>query len=141
MLYLGLFVSIFFYFSEIAIIALYYFLILTKKYEKANIASMIYFLHSLIVVMILSWALILMNGGFNVNFYLNINYNWLIALFVIFMIGSIVSNYLIKKNLTPNISITAKISAFLLPLFNIILFIASTTIFFFNCNYFFYLFI
>lgn len=136
---LGLIISILFYLLLIVIMGVYVFFFFMKKYNYANWTIRLLFFHSLITIMVLSWALVLMNGGFDVNFYLNIDYTWLLIPFSIIFIIINTIDALLQKKIEIKQSPPYIIGRFLLPGSVVLIACLSTLILFFNCHYFVYL--
>ena len=138
---LGLLISIFFYISLLIVLGLYFYNVLFKNYKQADKMLLMLFLHGLVVVMVLSWALIIMCQGFGIIFelYINNDYSWLIFIFVPILVLIIVADQIVKKHVVQSNSILFTIARFLLPMFVGLVIAAATFIMFSNCNYFVYL--
>ena len=137
----GLLISIFFYISLLIVLGLYIYNVFFKNYKQANKMLLILFLHGLVVVMVLSWALIIMCKGYGVIFelYINNDYSWLIFVFIPILILIIVSDQIVKRHIERSNSILYLVARFLLPMFVGVIIAAATFIMFSNCNYFVYL--
>ena len=127
----GLLISIFFYISLLIVLGLYIYNVFFKNYKQANKMLLILFLHGLVVVMVLSWALIIMCKGYGVIFELFV--------FIPILILIIVSDQIVKRHIERSNSILYIVARFLLPMFVGIIIVAATFIMFSNCNYFVYL--
>lgn len=135
----GLILSIVFYVSQFLLLGGYFVFLIKKNFRFSNALLLLLFLHSLVVIMVLSWALILMNGGFDVNFYLNIDYTWIIAVFVPLFIAIIISDVILQRNIEQEKNILIAVCRYLLPTFCVLTLTLGTILLYFNCNYFTYL--
>jgi len=137
----GLIISIFFYISLIIILGLYIYNFFFKNYKQANSILMLLFLHGLVVIMALSWALILMSGGYGVilELYVNNDYSWLIFVFVPILILIIVTDQFTKMHVEGSKNGFFLVARFLLPVFVVLIISAATFLIYSNCNYFVYL--
>ncbi len=135
----ALIISIVMYLSILTVLGFYVFFFFTKRYDYANQTLRLLFIHSLITIMILSWSLILMNGGFDVNFYLNIDYTWLLIPFGIFFIVINTIDALLQKKIQTQSSPVYIVGRFLLPGSIVLIMCACTIILYFSCHYLVYL--
>lgn len=138
MLYLGLFVSIFIFSSLFLLLILYFVSVFKNKFDLANILFPYTFLHSMFTLLILYWSLIIMNRSFNIVYSLNINYNYTLFFIIPIMLLIGVCDFFVRKNLACK-SKVIRFFRFLLPLAVIILYTLCAILFFFNCNYFYFL--
>lgn len=138
---LGLIISIFFYISLIIILGLYVYNFIFKNYKQANSLLMILFLHGLVVIMALSWALILMSGGYGVilELYVNNDYSWLLFVFIPILALIIIIDQFTKKHIETSKNTIFLIGRFLLPVFVVLIISAATFLIYSNCSYFVYL--
>ena len=102
---------------------------------------MILFLHGLVVVMALSWALIIMSGGYGVilELYVNNDYSWLLFVFIPILVLIIIIDQFTKKHITESSNTFFMIARFLLPVFVVLVISVATFLIYSNCNYFVYL--
>ena len=138
---LGLIISILFYISLIIVLGLYVYNFIFKNYKQANGMLRILFLHGLVVIMVLSWALIIMSGGYGVilELYVNNDYSWLIFVFVPILALIIVTDQFVKRHIEKQTNVFYMIARFLLPVFVVLVISAATFLIYSNCNYFVYL--
>jgi hypothetical protein len=138
---LGLIISIFFYISLIIILGLYVYNFVFKNYKQANSLLMILFLHGLVVVMALSWALIIMSGGYGVilELYVNNDYSWLLFVFIPILALIIVVDQFTKRHIPENTNKFFIVARFLLPVFAVLVISVATFLIYSNCSYFVYL--
>lgn len=137
MLYFGLSITIFMYITILALILLYLGLIIFKKYFMANFLLSICFLHFLFSILILSWALILMNEGFDI---ILLSLDYTLVIIYCFIVGLILLIFDFKiKYIIYNKSFIKKLYRFLLPILTIALFILASILTYFNLNYFIFL--
>ncbi len=99
------------------------------------------FLHGLVVVMALSWALIIMSGGYGVilELYVNNDYSWLVFVFIPILALIIVIDQFTKKHIEASKNTFFMIARFLLPVFVVLIISAATFLLYSNCSYFVYL--
>ena len=136
MKYLGLSVTIFMFLSFVILITIYLVSGFKKKYHFANGILLYLFLHALFTIAVLSWSLILMNEGFNVLYSISVNYEIVLIFVLPVSFGMFLVDYTIRKNLTKYKNKTSQFLRFLLPVILVVLFIITSTIFYFNINYF-----
>lgn len=134
----GLIISIFFYVSLILLFGLFLCAFFRKNYKFANQLLMLLFVYSMIVIMALSWALVIMNSGFNVkmSIYLNNDYTWLAFVFMALLFGVVLSDTIIKRHIEQDKHMFFVVARFILPLITVIAMTADTFILFSSCNYF-----
>lgn len=139
MVYLGLIVSVFIYLTLLGLFFLYIGNAMFKKYKFSNNLLPFLFLHSLFTILILSWGLIVMNNGFDIEFNLKIDYT--ILLFLVVPIFIVVEFYdrKVRKDLFNAEQRVNKLYRWILPTLTLLLFVVSSVILYFNCNYYFYL--
>ena len=91
--------------------------------------------------MVLSWALIIMSGGYGVilELYVNNDYSWLIFVFVPILALIIVTDQFVKRHIEKQTNVFYMIARFLLPVFVVLVISAATFLIYSNCNYFVYL--
>ena len=138
MLYFGFILSIIVYFILIAVFGIYSFFVIKKKYKYAIYFEAITFFTALLATMILSWSLIMMNGGFNVNLSLNITF---IPLYIIvpIVLGLLIWYNIILREKKDNESILAKLGNYFLPPLTLVAIFFSTLILIYNFTYFIYI--
>lgn len=139
MLYLGLIVSIFIYVTLLGLFFLYIGNAMFKKYKFCNNLLPFLFLHSLFSIMILSWALIVMNNGFDIEFGLKMDYTILLFLLVPMIIVVELYDRGVRKNIYGKARLVSKTYRWLLPTFTLLLFAVATVVLYFNCHYYFHL--
>ena len=132
-------VMIFVYLSLIVIISSYVFSIFLKNYKYAKRFEYLIFVGGLVVAMILSWSLVIMNKGYNINYYITKDYNWIIILYIAMMIFFIVTNQIERRKSNIKLHIVESIAKQILPAVNSIIFAFTTFVFYFGCHYFTYL--
>ncbi len=140
MLVFGLILTIILYFLLLAFIIFYFVLIIKKKYNLADMLEKVLFLFSLICLMVESWALVIMNNGFNFNFNISIIVEYYFSILIIVPLVAILaySNIIVRKNSTLELSKIGRVSNYMLLPFTIIVVAAATVLLFFNINYFVY---
>ena len=136
---LGLILSIVFYASLFITIGMYIGFFFKRKYKYSEMLLPTVFLQALVVTMALSWTLILMNGGFDVNFYLNIDYTYLLIILIPILIALSVIDIILQKITCANMRGFKRAFRYILPGLTILVLAASTLIFYFSINYFIYL--
>lgn len=110
-----------------------------NKYFTSDKMLRMFFIQGMITLMILSWLLIIMNNGFNINFYLNIEFEWLLIIIIpIFILVEFI-DYLLRKHIKYYYNTFAIIARFLLPTICIVLFIMNLFVYYFSIHYFIYL--
>ena len=110
-----------------------------NKYSTSDKMLRMFFIQGMITLMILSWLLIIMNNGFNINFYLNIEFGWLLIIIIpIFIIIEII-DYFLRKKIKYYYNTFAIIARFFLPTICIVVFIMNLFIYYFSIHYFIYL--
>lgn len=138
-MHLGLIVSIFIYATLLGLFFLYLGNAMLKKYKFSNNLLPFLFLHSLFSIMILSWALIVMNNGFAVEFSLKIDYTLLLFLIVPIFIFIELYDRKVRKLVYGKAQLFSKMYRWLLPTLTLLLFVIATVILYFNCHYYLYL--
>ncbi|MBQ9124841.1 MAG: hypothetical protein IJY14_04030 [Acholeplasmatales bacterium] len=136
MLGLGLGVSIFIFITATIMLLGYIIAGIFKKYHFANNILPLAFLHILFALMIESWALIIMNGGFDIILDLNIDYSIVLILIIPIFIFVEIINYQAKKVVYDSGSIIKKVYRYLLPTFMVIAYTIALGVFYFSCHYF-----
>ena len=139
MMILGLILTIVFYASLFITIGMYIGFFFRKKYKYSEMLLPTIFLQSLVVNMALSWTLILMNGGFDVNFYLNIDYTYLLIILIPILIVLSVMDIRLQRITYTNTRGFKRAFRYILPGLTILIFASATLIFYFSINYFIYL--
>lgn len=127
------------YLALIVLISSYVFSICLKNYKFASKFEFMIFIYGLISTMTLSWLLVLMNKGFNINYYLSVDYTWLIFLFIAALIFFIVTNQISRRRYKVDMNLFESLCKAILPAINTILFSVTTVIFYFGCYYFTYI--
>ena len=137
---LGLTITIIIYVLLVASIILYFVFVMMKKYKYCDMLEKIAFFHALFALMIESWALILMNEGFNINFNIEISVNMYIsiALLVPLIALLVVSNIIYRKKYSVELNRLGRIGNYMILPSTIFALLAATLILFFNINYFTY---
>ncbi len=120
-------------------LALYPILFFKKKYPQADKTLVILFLVGMFTIMILSWLLIIMNGGFNINFYINIEFGWLLFIVVPILLLILLIDYFLRKKIKFYANMFGRVARFLLPTISVGLFVMNITIYYFSIYYFIYL--
>ena len=138
MLYFGFILSIIVYFILIAVFGVYSFFVITKKYKYAIYFEAITFFAALLATKILSWSLIMMNGGFNVNLSLNITFIPLYIIVPIFL-GLLIWYNIVLREKKDNESILAKLGNYFLPPLTLVAIFFSTLVLIYNFTYFVYI--
>lgn len=139
MQYFGFIMSSIMYLTVICIMLVYIFSAIRGKYKFANNVLPLVFLHFLFSVMILSWALILMNGGFDIVFSLKLDYTILSFLIIPMLFIVLILDKSVRKKGFVAKNKLAALSRFILPGLTIILFSGLTLIYYFSCHYFVFL--
>ena len=98
------------------------------------------FLFSMIALMVESWALVIMNNGFNFNFNIGIIVEYYFSIILVVPLVAILaySSIIIRKNSTLELGKMEKVGNYMLLPFTIIAVSAATVLLFFNINYFVY---
>ncbi len=140
MLGFGLALTIILYAVLIFSVGFYFGLILKKKYEICDLVEKIVFFISFLVVMVESWALVLMNDGFNINFNLKISLSYYLSIIIIIPIVSILvyCNKLLKKKREVKLGGIGLVGNYMILPFTILGVVMATLILFLNINYFVY---
>ncbi len=140
MLVFGLILTIILYFLLLSFIIFYFILIIKKKYNLADMLEKVLFLFALISLMIESWALVIMNNGFNFNFNISIIVEYYFSIFLVIPLVAILvySNVIVRRNSTLELGKMERIGNYMLLPFTIIVVAAATVLLFFNINYFVY---
>ena len=89
----------------------------------------------------LSWALILMSGGYGVilELYVNNDYSWLLFVFIPILALIIIIDQFTKRHIETSKNTIFLIGRFLLPVFVVLIISAATFLIYSNCSYFVYL--
>lgn len=132
---LGLIITIIVYTALLLLFGFYEFLVIKKKFNFANLISKFLFLSSLLAVALESWALIMINGGFDVYLKLKVDFSYSAIIIVVLCILLAVSGFIVSRK-AMNESIVEKIASLLLPAFTMVGIGASTILLFFNIVYF-----
>lgn len=137
---LGLTMTIIIYVFFALSIITYFVFVLKKKYNICDFIDKIVFFHGLFALMIESWALIIMNDGFNVNFNIEIKFSMYISIAFIVPLIAIVaySNIMYRKNYKIEMNKVDKVGNYMVLPLTIFSLMASTLILFFNINYYIY---
>lgn len=139
MVYLGIIVSVFIFLTLLVLFFLYIGNVMFKKYSFANNLLPFLFLHSLFTIMILSWSLIVMNNGFDIEFSIKIDYTILLFLIVPIFIFVELYDRSVRKNIYGKAQLFSKMYRWLLPTLTLLLFVIASVILYFNCHYYLYL--
>ncbi len=134
-----LIISMLFYLSLVIIFILYIISFSFKKYNIADKFLFLLFIDGFITIMVLSWMVILMNGGFNVNFHIKGDYSWTFFVFVPFFVVVMVLDYFVRKRIEKKESIILLTARYLLPVIVVIAFALATVLLNFNFNYYSYI--
>ncbi|MBR6071711.1 MAG: hypothetical protein IKP77_02620 [Acholeplasmatales bacterium] len=138
---LGLSLTIIIYVLLICAIALYFVMVIKKKYRICDMLEKIVFFHSLFALMVESWALILMNDGFSVNFNIKVSLSFYYTIAILVPLISILvySNIIYKRSYKLELDNKIdKVANYMILPFTIFALGASTIILFFNINYYVY---
>lgn len=139
MIYLGLTVSIFI-FATIILFLIAYIAAVIFHHPRFAAGLMPYmFIHLLFSVFILSWALVVMNQGFDIILGIRIDYTVLFFIILPLIPMIFIPNHYIRKEKYVINSRPKKIYRALLPLGIFVLFSIAIVIFFFTCHYFVFL--
>lgn len=108
-----------------------------KKFKYAGYALHLAFLVVLLTIMIMSWNIIFMNGGFNVNFSATpkFSYDWIIIMALCYMIFFAITHVILVKKMhfqDKNSLISA--ARYLLPASLTIFYSLATIVFWFSVN-------
>ncbi len=140
MLVFGLILTIILYVLLLAFIFFYFVLIIKKKYNLCDMLEKVLFLFALIALMVESWALVMMNNGFNFNFNIGIIVEYYFSIILIVPLVGILaySSIIVRKNSTLELDKMSRVGNYILLPFTILAVAAATVLLFFNINYFVY---
>ncbi|MBE6137750.1 MAG: hypothetical protein E7176_05085 [Erysipelotrichaceae bacterium] len=136
MAYFGFILSTIIYLTVIVTLIYYIVNVIMKKYHFANNLLPFLFLYFFFSIMILSWGLILMNGGFDIFFSIKVDYTFIFVLSIILLFGIPVLDYFVKRNAYVAKNVISAMYRSSLPMLTVILFLGSTLIYYFICHYF-----
>ena len=102
MVYLGYILSAVFFGSLILLMLFYLISCFTKKTLLANNLILLLFLHSLLVIAVESWCLIIMYQGFDIIFALNVDYTMIFVFAIPVFIAIEVVDFLIRRKIEFN---------------------------------------
>lgn len=135
----ALVLAIIFFSSLLVTIGMYLYFYFKKSYAYANMLMPTLFLQSLIVLMSLSWILIMMNEGFDVNFYLNIDYTILAFSVAPVLIILLILDIMLQRKSRASEPIYKRVFRYILPTLTILVLLGCSLVFYFDINYFIYL--
>ncbi len=140
MLVFGLILTIILYVLLLAFISFYFVLIIKKKYNLCDMLEKVLFLFALIALMVESWALVMMNNGFNFNFNIGIIVEYYFSIILIVPLVGILaySSIIVRKNSTLELDKMSRVGNYILLPFTILAVAAATVLLFFNINYYVY---
>ena len=131
----GFILTLFAYIALSLLLGFYFFLIIMRKFNFANYISKFLFLASFLAIAIESWALIMINGGFNVYLKLRVDFSFAFIIIAVVSLAIFISGFLIQKRARLE-SIFDRIAGLLLPALIVVGFGAATIILFYNIVYF-----
>ncbi len=137
MAYFGLGISCFVFFTVIVLFFMYIINAIFCHYSFANSILPLLFLHMLFSILILVWSLIVMHGGFSVDFNIKIDFTMIFIFFIIVMLFMEWLDWKVRKGLCNLEKKKVKAYRYFLPTGTIILFFFVTLIFYFICHSFF----
>lgn len=132
---------IFFAISILSLISIIIFLIL-RRYKICGFLMHASIVVTLLSIMIMSWDIILMNKGFNVDFNVapKFNYDWIVFASVIYLFIFILVHYILsRKRIFQEKNPWIRILGYVLPAALTAFYSLASIIFWFNVNYFYYL--
>ncbi len=137
--YLGFILSIIAFTTVTLQFVGYIILFFMKKNAILERFTQLMFLLSLVCVMVLSWSLVIMNEGYNVNLYISIDYGYVLIMALPVLITYEVLDALQRRVIKKSDKWYNNVLRYLLPMLTGIVFFVCCLVFFFNCNYFSYL--
>lgn len=129
-------ISILIYLLTLVIYILFYF---KKEYFKSDNILKVFLLEGIITVMLLSYSLIIMNKSFDINFYINVEFSYLLFIIVPLFIFIEILDYFLRKRLNELVNMKMKLFRYLLPTLCIVLLIINLVIYYFSIHYFIFL--
>ncbi len=102
MVYLGYGLSMAFFISLMLLMIFYIITVFIKKYNLANNLILLLFLHSLLVIAVESWCLIIMYQGFDIIFALNVDYTMIFVFAIPVFIVVEVVDFIIRRKIVFN---------------------------------------
>ena len=99
MVYLGFILSSVFFGSVMIMLLFYLYFCFMRKTNKANNILLLIFLHALFTIMVESWSLILMNGGYNIIFALKIDYSIVLYFAIPLLIIVEIEDFILRKKI------------------------------------------
>ncbi len=139
MVYLGYALSSFFFLTVIIMLLFYLFLCFRRKTKKANNLILLIFLHSFFTIMVESWSLVLMNGGYNIIFALKIDYSIILYFALPLLLFVEIEDFILRRSVTKSEYGVYNFFRFLLPTLTMFLIVIAFGIFFFTTHYFLFL--
>ena len=136
MVYLGYVLSSFFFISVMILLLYYLFLCFRRKTSKANNLLLIIFLHSFFTIMVESWSLVLMNGGYDIIFALKIDYTIVLYFAIPLLIIVEIEDAILRKKVIRSEYGVYNFFRFLLPTLTMLLIVLAFGIYFFSTHYF-----
>lgn len=139
MLYLGFGISIFMYITIFIFLLIYIAAVIFKQNRFAAGLMPYMFIHLFVCIFILSWALVVMNQGFDIILGIKIDYTMLFFIILPLIPMIFIPNHYIRKEKFVINDTIKKIYRALLPLGISILISLASLVFFFTCHYFVFL--
>ena len=139
MVYLGYILSSFFFLTVVTMLLFYLFLCFRRKTKKANNLILLIFLHSFFTIMVESWSLVLMNGGYNIIFALKIDYSIILYFALPLLLFVEIEDFILRRKITKSEYGVYNFFRFLLPTLTMFLIVIAFGIFFFTTHYFLFL--
>ncbi len=136
MVYLGFILSSVFFGSVMIMLLFYLYFCFMRKTNKANNLLLLIFLHALFTIMVESWSLILMNGGYNIIFALKIDYSIVLYFALPLLIIVEIEDYILRKKVVKSEYGVYNFFRFLLPTLTMLLIVGAFGIYFFSTHYF-----
>ena len=102
MVYLGFSLSTIFFVSLMLMLVFYIVISIMKKTMLANNLILLIFLHSLLVIAVESWCLIIMYQGFDIIFALNVDYSWIFVFAIPVFIVVEVIDFMVRRKIQFN---------------------------------------
>lgn len=136
MVYLGYILSSVFFGSVIIMLLGYLFLCFKRKTSASNNLLLLIFLHSFFTIMVESWSLVLMNGGYDIIFALKIDYTIVLYFAIPLLIFVEVEDAILRKRIIRSEYGVYNFFRFLLPTLTMLLIVAAFGIYFFSTHYF-----
>ncbi len=136
MLYLGFILSSVFFGSVILMLLYYLYLCFRRKTSRANNLILLIFLHSFFTIMVESWSLVLMNGGYDIIFALKIDYSIILYFAIPLLLIVEIEDTMLRKKIIKSEYGVYNFFRFLLPTLTMLLIVGAFGIYFFSAHYF-----